>query len=150
MTLQRKNTFQDLSILDKDDIIEFQLPKWNSPSSFQRAWNFVLIQVQGNPSIIDNTTIDERHRLFETLRQLKKSYYSYPLANHTSVLITSHQKPLIRVHLNQNSILQNWAKVDIDNIPQIDTTNYAKAVNYCFYGGIFITMCIWSLVFHMV
>lgn len=148
MTLQRKNTQLSLDLLDKDDILEFQLPKWNSPNSFRNAWNTILIHVQGSQSLLENTTLEERNRLYQTLRQLRKSYYSYPLATHTSVLITSYHKPLIRIHLSNQHFRQNWAQLDIKDENNINSFDCNRIINHCFYGGLFISLCIWSLIFH--
>lgn len=144
MTLQRKGS---IDFFDKDDILELQLPKWNSQHSFREAWNYIIIQVQGDDWILNHLNALERNRLVNTLRSIRKSYDYYPLKNHTSVLITSFHKPILRIHLTDSwGFSQNWAQIDSQNYSIQENTFYSqKCISYLLYSCYISCVLIWSL-----
>lgn len=152
MTLQRKPSESIFELYDKDEIIEYQLPKWNSNKTFKQAWNTILIQVQGSYQIFENTNEFERNKLYDTLRYIKGSYYDYSLKEHTSVLITSQGRPLIRIHLKDDwiGLHQKWAKVDLKDTIKVDKKNHASCLNKMLFCSVFTTIFVWSLLFQMV
>jgi len=95
-------------------IPEFILPAWNSPDSFQEAWNDVIIDVESSPEILELLSLPDRELLLKKLRSLRASHSSYPLFPYSLVLFTNNQKHICHVLLTTEEPYEGrWGQIEI-------------------------------------